>query len=81
VSLLLKRFKAFFLQIAANQFTANDPTETRETLKRLMAQGVTLEDAKIYIAQAVCVEPFSILKQHNNYNQKRYIRNLKHLPK
>jgi len=46
------RLKTTFLQIVDNQLKANDPPETRQTLDRLLAQGFSREDAKIYIAQA-----------------------------
>jgi hypothetical protein len=38
------RLKATFLQVVDNQLKANDPPETRQTLERLIAQGITRED-------------------------------------
>lgn len=60
---------------------ANDPPETRQTLDRLIAQGISQEDAKSYIAQAVCLEVFNVLKHNKPSDQARYIRNLQRLPK
>ena len=50
------RLKRAFLGIVENQLKGGDPPETEETLRRLVAEGISEEDAKIYIAQAVCVE-------------------------
>jgi len=75
------RLKATFLEIVDNQLKANDPPETRQTLDRLIAQGILREDAKIYIAQAVCVEVFNVMKHNKPSDQARYIRNLQRLPK
>lgn len=74
------RLKAAFLEVVDNQLEANDPPETRKTLDRLIAQGISEEDAKIYIGQAVCYEAFNVMKHKQPYNQARYIRNLQHLP-
>lgn len=74
------RLKATFLQIVDNQLKANDPPETRQTLDRLIAQGISREDAKIYIAQAVCLEVFNVMKHNQPSDQARYLRNLQRLP-
>jgi predicted nucleic-acid-binding protein len=75
------RLKASFLEVVDNQLKANDPPETKQTLDRLIAQGISGEDAKIYIAQAVCIEVFNVLKHKKPLDQARYLRNLEHLPK
>lgn len=38
------RLKATFLQIVDNQLRANDPPEARQTLDRLIAQGISQEE-------------------------------------
>ncbi len=73
--------KATFLKIVDNQLRANDPPETRETFDRLVAQGISEDDAKIYIAQAVCVETYDILKHNTTFNLERYVKSLQRLPK
>ncbi|MBN2702720.1 MAG: hypothetical protein JXR23_00775 [Pontiellaceae bacterium] len=73
--------KAAFLETVDNQLADNDPPETRETFDRLMNQGMTEEDAKIFIAQAVSVEIFDIMKHQKEFNLDRYLKNLKRLPK
>ena len=72
--------KAAFLEIVDNQLRANDPPETRETFNRLAAQGISEADAKLYIAQAVAVETFDILKHKRPFNLQRYVKNLARLP-
>ena len=72
--------RAAFLEIVNNQLKANDPPETRETLNRLVAQGISEDDAKRYIAQAVGVETFDILKHKRPFNLQRYVKNLARLP-
>jgi predicted nucleic-acid-binding protein len=74
------RLKATFLQIVDNQLKANDFPETRQTLERLIAQGISREDAKLYIAQAVCVEVFNVMKHNQPSDHARYVRNLQRLP-
>jgi predicted nucleic-acid-binding protein len=72
--------RAAFLEIVDNQLRANDPPETRATFDRLVAQGISEKDAKLYIAQAVCVEVYTILKHREPFNQQRYVENLQRLP-
>jgi hypothetical protein len=72
--------KAAFLETVENQLADNDPPETRETLDRLVKQGISEEDAKLYIAQAVCVEVFDVMKHQKEFDLDRYVKNLKRLP-
>ena len=72
--------KATFLEVVDNQLRANDPPETGQTLERLIAQGISREDAKDHIARAVCVEVYNILKHNETFNKARYVRNLQRLP-
>ncbi|MBC8207335.1 MAG: hypothetical protein ISR85_04460 [Kiritimatiellales bacterium] len=72
--------KAAFLEAVDNQLADNDPPETKETLDRLIGQGMSEDDAKIYIAQAVSVEVFDIMKHQKEFNLDRYLKNLKRLP-
>ncbi len=68
------------MEVVDNQIRDNDPPETLETYNRLMAQGISEQDAKIYIAQAVCVEVWDVLTNKKEFNMERFIRNLKNLP-
>jgi len=73
--------KAVFLEIVENQLADNNPPETRETLDRLIARGISEDDSKRYIAQAILVEIYDILKYKNEFRLDRYLKNLKRLPK
>jgi hypothetical protein len=72
--------KKLFLEIVNNQLRAKDPPEARETYDRLVSEGISKENAKIYIAQAVSVEVYHTLKHGKPFNPERYARNLKRLP-
>ena len=72
--------KATFIEVVNNQLRANKPPETRQTLDRLVGQGISKEDAKIYIAQAVCVEVWDALHNEKPFNEERYLRNFERLP-
>jgi hypothetical protein len=74
------RLKAAFLEVVDNQIKDNDPPETRETLDRLKAQGISEQDARLYIGQVVCVEVWDIMKNKTVFNLQRFLRNLKNLP-
>lgn len=68
------------MEVVGNQLEANDPPQTRETLERLIGLGIYEEDAKTYIAQAVCTEIYHILKNKEEFNRERFVRNLERLP-
>ena len=68
------------MEVVENQINDNDPPEARETLERLMSEGISKEDAKIYIAQAVCVEIWDTMKNRREFDRERYVRNLRNLP-
>jgi len=68
------------LEVVDNQLRDNNPPETRETLARLMSEGISEADAKIYIAQVVVVEMWHILRSEKPFNRERFVRNLRNLP-
>ena len=72
--------KAAFMEVVDNQIANNDPPETRQTLDRLISQGISNQDARIYIGQAVCLEVWDIMKNKREFNRERFTRNLKNLP-
>ncbi|MFH1312419.1 MAG: hypothetical protein ABIJ00_04250 [Candidatus Eisenbacteria bacterium] len=72
--------KAAFMEVVDNQIANNDPPETRETLNRLTSQGISEEDARLYIGQAVCIEVWDIMKNKRVFNLERFVRNLENLP-
>ncbi len=70
-----------FLEVVNNQIQSNNPPETNQTLKRLKEMGYSDIDAKMLIGQCVIVEIFDVIKQGKPFDEKRYIKNLKNLPK
>ena len=72
--------KAAFMEVVDNQIRDGDPPETRETLERLKAEGISEEDARIYIGQAICIEVWDIMRNKKEFNMTRFVRNLKALP-
>lgn len=73
--------QAAYLEVVDNQLRDNNPPETKETFERLLAEGHSAEDAKLLIAQVVCLETYYILKHEEDINRERFVRNLRMLPK
>ena len=69
------------LEVVANQIRDDDPPETRQTIKRLEAEGYTADEARRLVATAVTVELFHIMRDHETFNRKRFVWNLAHLPR
>ena len=72
--------KASILEVVNKQLKAGDPPETRQTFNRLIGEGISEADAKIYIGQAVAVEIFNVMKHNESFNLDRYRKNLSRLP-
>jgi len=68
-------------EVIDNQINDNNPAETALTLKRLKDEGHSEFEAKQLIGQAVAVELFCVMKKNAPFNEARYIKNLKNLPK
>jgi hypothetical protein len=69
------------LEIINNQINSGDPPETNLTFNRLKQMGYSENDAKMMIGQCVSVEIFDVFKHGKPFDDKRYIKNLKNLPK
>ena len=69
------------VEVVENQLADNNPPETKEALERLIKNGETRENAIRYIASVLSIEIFGALKHQEPYNDKRYLKNLKALPK
>ena len=69
------------VEAVENQLKENDPPEVKSTLKRLMGIGESRENAIRFIASTLSVEIFGVLKNNQSFNEKRYVNNLKQLPK
>lgn len=69
------------LEIINNQIKSDNPPETNQTLKRLKEMGYNDNDARMMIGQCVSVEIFDVFKHGKPFDEQRYIKNLKNLPK
>jgi hypothetical protein len=76
-----ERLRDTIFEVIDNQISANDPPETALTLERLMNEGYSDFQARQLIGQSVVVEVIDALKNKKPYNEQRYIRNLRNLPK
>jgi hypothetical protein len=68
-------------EIIEIQIRDNKPPETKMTLDRLRKQGFDEFQTRQMIGQCLAVELFNALKFQVPYDNERYIRNLKALPK
>lgn len=68
-------------EIIKNQLRDNNPPETKITYDRLRNEGFDDFQTKQMIGQCLAVEIFNALKYNKPYDNERYIKNLKGLPK
>ena len=68
-------------EIIRNQIKGNDPPETKITYNRLKTMGYSDFETNQLIGQCVAVELFQVMKYKEPFDEKRYIKNLKNLPK
>ncbi|NCA86432.1 MAG: DUF1841 family protein [Clostridia bacterium] len=73
--------KELLFGIIENQLNDNDPPETKITYDRLRSEGHNDTQAKDLLAQCVAVEIFGVFKSGKPFDEVRYIKNLKRLPK
>ena len=69
------------LSIIENQIRDNDPPETNISFNRLTKSGYSEIESKQLIGQCLSIELFDVIKNNKSFNEKRYIKNLKNLPK
>ena len=74
------RAGAQILRAVENQLAENNPPQVAWTLERLLVEGIQREEALKYIACALSVEIFEVLKHGATYDEARYLRNLDRLP-
>ncbi len=71
---------AAIMVVVDNQLRDDTPPETRQTLDRLLAAGYPEEEARRLIACTVTSEIFDVLKNHQPYDEARYLAALHRLP-
>ena len=67
-------------EIMDSQIAENNPPETRLTLERLIVMGYEENEARHMIVKCLIVEITDAMYQNKFFNEKRYIKNLLHLP-
>ncbi|MCM3904325.1 MAG: hypothetical protein ND866_21735 [Pyrinomonadaceae bacterium] len=75
-----KRVQKAILDVVENQIRNLDPPETKETLDRLISQGVAKDEARRLIAFVVASEIFGIMKHEQVFDHERYVTALRKLP-
>ncbi len=75
-----KRVRKAILDVVENQLRNLDPPATKETLDRLISQGVAEDEARRLIGCVVASEIFDILKHKQPFDQDRYVMALRKLP-
>jgi hypothetical protein len=73
--------RAAILEVVDNQLQANDPPETKQTFKRLIAEGYSKKEAKELIGCVVTSEMFDVMKKQQPFNPERFAKALNRLPK
>ncbi len=67
--------------VIENQIRDNNPPETNLTYIRLKNLGYNDFETKQFIGQCVAVEIFNVIKEKKPFDEKRFVKNLKNLPK
>jgi hypothetical protein len=73
--------KQEILEVVNNQLESLDPPETKQTHDRLVADGISEQEARRLIGCVVSSEIFDVLKQQQPFNHARFVKALNKLPK
>jgi hypothetical protein len=65
--------------IIENQLSQNDPAEVKNTLSILLKRGLSRHEAVHRIAGIMIEEIFEMQQKRRNFNEKKYLRELKKL--
>ncbi|RXJ73238.1 hypothetical protein CS022_10875 [Veronia nyctiphanis] len=68
------------VEIVENQLTDNNPKKVTETLMRLRMTGHSREEAIEFMACALMIEVYDVVKNDAEFNLKRYEEHLDMLP-
>lgn len=69
------------LEVVNNQLESLDPPETKQTYDRLIADGISDQEARRLIGCVVSSEIFDVLKQQQPFDNVRFVKALNKLPK
>lgn len=76
-----ERLKKAIVEVVQAQIRDRQPPETKATMDRLLAEGVSEQEAMKLIGYVVASEVFAVLRQGRKYDEKRYVQALKNLPR
>jgi len=71
---------AAIMEVVENQLRDLDPPETKQTYDRLLAEGISAEEARRLIGCIIASEIFYILKDEKAFDLAKYIKALSDLP-
>ena len=74
------QLQAAIIEVVENQLRNNDPPQTGQTFKRLIAAGHSEKEAKRLLACVVSAEIFDVLKKNEPFNLDRFVKGLNKLP-
>lgn len=66
------RLKKLILEVVDNQLRDNNPPKTREIYDRLMKAGYSSSESKEKIGAVVIEEIYDVMKEHQDYDEKKY---------
>ena len=69
------------MEVVENQLRDGTPPETKQTLDRLLSDGIEEPEAKRLIACVVVTEIYDVLESKQPYNRERFVQALHRLPK
>lgn len=73
--------RAQIFEIIKNQIDENNPPETNITFNKLINLGLSQFETKQLIGQCIAIELSEIINTGKPFDEKRFIKNLKNLPK
>jgi len=68
------------MEVVDNQLRSGDPPETLETYERLLASGIDVDETRRLISLVILDEIFCVVKNNENFNEKRFVKKLEGLP-
>jgi len=75
-----QRLNEAIMQAVENQLRDLDPPETRQTLDRLLAEGISEKEAKRLLGCVVASEIYYVMKNDEPFNPERFVKALSKLP-
>lgn len=76
-----ERLRDAVFEVVENQIEDNAPPETKETYDRLISEGFPRDEVMRLIGSVVVLEIFEVLKKGRVYDEEKYVKALKALPK